>query len=70
MDLIKADLLQKRTGCGKFLFCLSGESDNDIGRDRRTVVVSAQQFYAVCKFRRRIVTVHAAESLVTTALQG
>ena len=69
MDLIKTDLLEERAGRGEFLPGLSGKADNNIGRDRRPVIILTQKAHALRIFFCRIMSVHAAEGLVASALQ-
>ena len=70
MDLVKADILKERAGGLKFLFSLSGKTDNDIGGQSRAVIILPQKTDTLRIFGSCIVPVHAAQGLITSALKG
>ena len=54
----------------KFLFCLAGESHDDVRGQGRMGEFFPEKFAALCVFFRGIATVHPLQGGVAAALQG
>ena len=69
MDISKSDLFDKTPGLFKFFLGLPRKAHDDIGRDRRMLIIAPDALTPFPVLRGRIMAVHAAQRGIASALE-